>query len=101
LLAAKEKFQGACLDTGAQHTVIGKPQAEAYRASIGKEADLETAKEMRSYRLGGCAFDTLGAVSIRLPIAEGCFFPLFVNVIALNVPFLLGLDIMDRSLMYV
>ena len=101
LLAAKEKFQGAFLDTGAQHTVIGKPQAEAYMASIGQEADLETAKELRSHRLGGCSFDTLGAVSIRLPIAKDYFLPLFVNVIALNVPFLLGLDIMDRYCMYV
>ena len=101
MLAAKEKFQGACLDTGAQHTVIGKPQAEAYRASIRQEADLETEKELRSYRLCGCTFDTLGAVSIRLPIAEDYFVPLFVNVIAWNVPFLLGLDIMDRYRMYV
>ena len=101
LLTAKEKFLGACLDAGAQHTVIGKPQAEAYMASIGQEADLETAKELRSYRLGGCSFDTLGAVSIRLPIAEDYFLPLFVKVIALNVPFLLGLDIMDRYRMYV
>jgi len=101
LLTAKEKFQGACLDTGAQHTVIGKPQAEAYRASIGQAADLDTAKELRSYRLGGCTFDTLGAVSIRLLIAEDYFLPLFVNIIALKVPFLRGLDIMDRYRMYV
>jgi len=68
-MAAKEKLQGSCLDTGAKHTVIGKPQAEAYRASIGQEADLGTAKGLRSYRLGGCTFDTLGGVSIRLHIA--------------------------------
>lgn len=32
LLETTEEFQGACLDTGAQRTVIGKPQAEVYLA---------------------------------------------------------------------
>jgi len=100
-LASKEKLQVACFDTGAQHMVIGKPQAEAYRALIGQEADLETAKELRSYLPGGCTLDTLGAFSIRVPKAEDFFLPLFVSVIAFNVPFLLGLGIMDRYRMYV
>jgi len=100
-LVAKEKFQGAYLGTGAQHTFIGKPQAEMYMAPICKEAELETVKELTRHRLGGCTFDTLGAVSICLPIAEAYFFPPFVNFTALILPFLLGLDIIDQYRLYV
>ena len=101
LLASTKEFQGACLDTGAQRTVIGKPQAEAYLASIGKDIGLDKAKDPRRFRLGGSDYDTIGAVSIRLPVANDYFLPLIVNVIVLNVPFLLGLDTLDLHRMYV
>jgi len=95
LLASSEEFQGACLATGAQRTVIGKPQAEAYLALIGKDIRPDKAKDPRRSRLGGSDYDTIGAVSIRLPDADDYFLPLIVNVMALNVPFLLGLDTFD------
>ena len=84
-----EVFHGACLDTGAQRTVIGKSQAKAYMASIGRDAKLATSKDPGRYRLGGGSYVTIGVVHIRVPIAEDYFLPLAVNVIDLNVPFLI------------
>jgi len=101
LLATTEEFQGACLDTGAQRTVIGRPQAGAYLASIRKNIRLDKAKDPRRFRLRGSDYDTIGAVSIRLPVANDYFLLLVVNVIALNVPFLLGLYTLDLHRMYV
>lgn len=47
LLAAADEFHGACLDTSAQRTVIGKSQALAYLASIGKRLTLKEASDPR------------------------------------------------------
>jgi len=101
LLAATEEFQGACLDTGAQRTVIGKSRADAYLASIGNDIQLDKAKHPRRFRLGGSDYDTVGAVRIRFPVANDYFLPLTVDVIARNVPFFLGLDTPDLHRMYV
>jgi len=101
LLASTEESQGACLDTGAQRTVIGKPQADAYLASIGKDIQLDKSKHPRRFRLGGSDYDTVGAVSIRFPVANHYFLPLTVDVITLNMPFPQGLDTLDFHRMYV
>jgi len=70
-------------------------------ASIGKDIRPDKAKDPRRSRLRGSDYDTIGAVSIRLPDADDYFLPLIVNVMALNVPFLLGLDTFDLHRMYV
>jgi len=100
LLTDVDVFHGACLDTGAQRTVIGNSQAKAYLASIGRDAKLATSKDLGRYRLGGGSYVTIGIVHIRVPIAEDFFLPLTVNSMDLNLPFLMGLDILDVYRMY-
>jgi len=100
LLTDVDVFHGACLDTGAQRTVIGNSQAKAYLASICRDAKLATSKDLGRYRLGGGSYVTIGIVHIRVPIAEDFFLPLTVNSMDLNLPFLMGLDILDVYRMY-
>lgn len=101
LLSMGEEFHGACLDTGAERTVIVKAQAEAYIASIDKRVALRAPKVSRRYRIGGYDFVTVGEVHIRVPVAKDFFIPLEVKVIDLNVPLLLGVDTLDLYRMYV
>jgi len=94
-------FHGACPDTGTQRMDIGKSQAKAYLASIFIDAKLATSMDPGRYRLGGVSYVTVGVVQIRVPIAEDYFLPMAVNVIDLNLPLLMGLDILDLYRMYV
>lgn len=97
---AVQDFQGACVDTGAERTVIGKPQAEAYYRWLGKEVELEPAAAPQVYRFGGGLHPSVGKAHRRIPFAADFVLSLRVDVIDLNVPLLLGMSTMDEHGMY-
>lgn len=44
---------------------------------------------------GSC--DSLGTLDVRMPLRNGSFLPLRIDVVDTHIPFLLGLDILDRE----
>lgn len=99
-LGSLEDFQGACVDTGAERTVIGKPQAEAYCRWLGKEVKLAPTRAPQVYRFGGGLHPSVGKVHVRIPFDTDFVMALDVDVIDLNVPLLLGMSTMDEHGMY-
>jgi len=49
----------------------------------------------RAFTFGGQRKVSLGIIEIRIPAREGCFLPVAVDVVDLNIPLLLGLDALD------
>lgn len=90
----KLKFNKACIDTGAQKTVIGKKQAQAYCRSQGMSMRLQ--KSNTSFRFGNGKHDSLGIITVRIPTRDDEI-SLEVDVVQPDVPLLLGLDVLDRE----
>lgn len=91
---------GACLDTGATRTVIGRGQALAYARMTGNPLTLRRTKTT-NFLFGGVLTPSLGLITIRVPISGDHYALLRVDVVALDIPFLLGLDVLDSLALYV
>ena len=91
-------FHGACVDTGAQKTVIGKPQAVAYSRMVGVK--FKPSRSRHSFRFGSDVQSSLGSMPIRIPTGNGGFLPLNVEVVDIDVPLLIGLDFLKKEKLY-
>lgn len=90
------QFLGACIDSGAQKTVIGQEQAKAYAEMAGtKKVEYHSCTGTK-YKFGDKTYDGLGTVVIRIPITETYFISIRAQVVEVNVPLLLGLDVLSR-----
>lgn len=89
-------FHGACLESAAQKTVIGKEQAEAYCDFANIPFAPKPASNPTYYSFGTHRHKGLGYIEIRVPITEIHFLLLIVEFVTVNVPFLLGLDEMTK-----
>lgn len=89
-------FYGACIDTGAQRSVIGIKQAEAYCRMLGIEMRKDADKRIRRFRFGKDIQDSVGSLQIRVPIKDDFFMVFTANVVNIDVPLLLGLDVMSE-----
>ena len=88
------RFDGACLDIGAQRTCIGFKQALAYCQGYGVKLTLQ--KSPFTFTFGDGVYPSLGTMKIRIPTPDLSFLDLDVDVVKPDVPFLLGLDILDK-----
>jgi hypothetical protein len=87
-------WHGACVDTGAQKTVIGLPQAKAYCRFIGTKFKL---KENRNvYQFGVIKQESLGSLKVILPTPEPLI-NLEIDVVQADVPLLIGLDVLYEN----
>lgn len=94
------QFLGAGLDTGATRTVIGLGQAKAYAKLSSQPLKLDRVKPT-NFLFGGVATPSLGTVEIRAPIPSHLHACFRVDVVNLDVPFLLGLYILDELALHV
>ena len=94
----RKDWQGTCIDTGAQRTVIGLIQAKAYCRFVGCMFKLK--ENSNQYRFGVDVQKSIGSISIRLPFLKDRFVPIDVDVVREKVPFLLGLDLLDKLQLY-
>lgn len=92
-------WEGACLDTGAQKTVCGKAQAKAYCQSFGVTFKLRACNHR--FRFGTQLHQAIGQLQIRIPVGKQGMIPLSVDIIEANIPFLIGIDVMDKYKFYV
>jgi len=76
-------------------------QAEAYIKFIGGTGTIKKVGPKTVDQLTGGKHDTVGCLDIRAPITDEFIIIMAVDVIKLNVPFLLGLDTLDRYKIYV
>jgi hypothetical protein len=91
-------FHGACIDTGTQKTVIGIHQAIAYCHMIG--IPFNPRRSPLSFRFGSDFQRSLGTIPIRIPTANGAFLSVQVDVVNIDIPFLLGLEFLKKESLY-
>lgn len=86
-------FHGVCLDTEAQKTVIGESQAGAYCRFVGVKIKPRPSRSF--FRFGSGLGKSLGTIQLRIPTPDISFMLLTVDVVRADVPFLVGLDVLD------
>lgn len=89
-----KRFKEACINFGAQLTIIGESQAKNYCKEYG-----ETIKKFLSdhkYRFGRKRHRAVGSIKIRLPISESHVIIIKADVVDAKVSFLLGLDVLKN-----
>ncbi len=91
----RSHFHGACVDNGAQKSVIGERQAKAYCKIPEFKFKLEPSSTF--FRFGDGSYPSLGSMEIRIPIPNGSFLKIQSDVVSACIPFLLGLDVLDRE----
>lgn len=91
---ANDHFHGACIDSGAQHTVIAKQQAKLYAQLAA--VNIAPSGLNRVYRFGNVSHECSGEISICVPINLQFFAIIQVEVVPVNIPFLLGLDVLTK-----
>ena len=91
----RRHFHGACVDTGAQQLVIGQRQAKAYCRRDNFKFKLHPSATR--FRFGDGRYPSLGSMEIRIPIPNGSFVSIQLDVVSADVPMLLGLDVLDRE----
>lgn len=94
-------FQGVCIDSAAEKSLIGLPQAQAYCSLFYIRFQPSTCKVRNVFSFGTHEHPGLGTMNMRLPISPSHFLHLTVDVVDTNVPFHLGLDNMERYRMLI
>ncbi len=88
-------FQGACLDTGAQQSVIVVRQALAYCKQHKIRYTLKPS--LTKFKFGDGEFSSLGTMQIRILTPNNLFLKIKVNVVPADASLLLGLDVLDNE----
>ena len=89
-------FLGACIDSAAEKSFIGKPQAELYSQLYGLPFNLEPSKARPIFSFGTHRHIGLGKLDISVPISEDYFPSLKIEVVKIDMLFLLGLESMTK-----
>lgn len=92
---AQPDFHGACLDTGAQRSVIGKSQAIAYFRFMGLPLVLSDSKP-KVYKFGSNHKVSVGKAKFRIPYAGNRHMHVELDIINIDIPLLFGLDLLDE-----
>lgn len=88
-----ERFLGACVDSAAQRTVIGKQQAAAYCSEYGNEMDIVPYHgDGPTFCFGTHRHISAGYINIRIPVGDDSFIRVTTAVVDINIPFLFGLE---------
>lgn len=89
-----QEFAGACVDSGAQKTVIGADQARSYCALVNGQMKRVDGLQKLIYTFGSHQHSGIGQVNILVPISHSFFLSFDADVVDANVPLLLGLDVL-------
>ena len=90
-------FDGMCVDSAAQHTVIGKHHAIAFCSSNGIEYRPNTYEGAPpKFSFGTHKHVSEGFLVVRIPVASDSFFNIKFPIVDINVPFLFGLENMFK-----
>ncbi len=89
------QFQGICLDTGAQKSVVGKKQAAAYAALM--KVRLETKASNFAFKFGDGCYKSLGTIPVRIPKPNNGYIEVRIDIVDADIPMIIGLDILDKE----
>lgn len=95
-LPSGKDFIGDCIDSGAQRTVIGRQQATEYTEITGTTRMADTNSGVTKFIFGDSSYDGLGRIVIRIPIINDYFVDIMAQIVNVDVPLLLGLDVLER-----
>lgn len=93
-LPLSQEFEGDCVDSGAQKTVIGAVQARSYCALVNENIKETDGIRKMIYTFGSHQHSGIGQVNIRVPISHIFFLSFDEDVVYANAPLLLGLDVL-------
>ncbi len=91
----RRHFHGAWVDTRAQQSVIWQRQAQAYCKRHNFIFKLNPSATRLIF--SGGSYISLGSMEIRIPIPNGSFLSIQLDVVSADVPMLLGLNVLDRE----
>lgn len=87
-------FQGACVDSGAEVSVIGADQAQAYQAMMG--TPMHMTPSSLQFKFGNYLCQSSGVIDVRVPIPNGSFIAFKAHVVRADIPMLVGLDLLRK-----
>lgn len=80
--------------------MVGRRQSEVYARQEGKELRLTPSKTLATFRFGEDRHTSRGVLRVRVPVARDFFLSLLVDVVDLDIPFLIGLYTLDAHDMH-
>ena len=89
-----KSFEGTCVDSGAQKTVIAVPQTMAYCDLFDEALKNDEDMEKLIYTFGSRQHKGIGPVNIRVPVSSSFFFSFIADVVDVYLPLLIGLDVL-------
>lgn len=91
----QENFGELCLDSGTTRTLVGIKQFigydEEYNQIITKK------RSASSFKFGATTYQSMGSFTGRIPLANNTRLCIKTHMIPINVPLLIGLDILTYS----
>lgn len=93
-LYSNELFAGACVDSGAELSVIGTAQAEAYRRYSERDSDIQ--KSGLNFKFCDYLCPSLGSLNVRLPTPGGAYIEFYPEVGDADVPMPIRLKVLER-----
>jgi hypothetical protein len=93
-LRGDDSYNGVCIDTGAECTVIGLKQAKTCCRMMKRP--LKPYPNGNVYIFGEDRRKSLCSISIRIPTSRNAFIEVVADVVTANVQFLLGLDTLRK-----
>lgn len=87
-------FSGACVDSGAEVSVVGKAQADAYGRQTCQR--LKWKPSALSFKFGSHVCRSLGRINVRMPTPDGSYVEFTPDVVEADVPLLIGLDLLEE-----
>lgn len=92
----RDEFLVAFIDSGAQRTVIGKRQPDKYD-SLTKNGHVKRTHQCTTrFKFGNTTYDGLGKLNVRIPIVDDYFIDVEASILDVDVPLLIGLDVLKR-----
>lgn len=86
----KDTFQGSCVYSGVEFSVIGTDQARSYHKMMWFSMQLSPSS--LSFKFGDCICNIDGVTYVRVPVSDNHFISFKANVIKAYIQMLIGLD---------
>lgn len=91
-----DEFWGACIDSGAQRTVVGQKHADAYLSQTTDDKAISQFSETnpKLFRFGDNSHKCNGVLHVRMPVADDIVVKFDDFIVPIDIPVLLGLNVL-------
>lgn len=91
----KATFEGACLDSGSQQSVIGHAQACAYHNSTGRQ--VRPVNDPLLFTFGDVERPSVFILDAGIPVPNGLHISVRVHVLKYDIPKLIGMEVLGAE----